>query len=72
MTDDRTIERKTVTDDGVERRETIETSDAPSTRRSKPRSNDSGRFGKGCLRPRHYGGRGATCSLLMAHIGIWD
>ena len=34
MTDDRTIERKTVTDDGVERRETIETSDAPSARQT--------------------------------------
>ena len=34
MTDNRTIQRTTVTDDGVSRRETIETDDAPSTRQT--------------------------------------
>jgi outer membrane lipoprotein SlyB len=31
MTDDRVIERKTVTDDGIERRETTETTGAPAS-----------------------------------------
>ena len=31
MTDDRIVERKTVTDDGVERHKTIETSDSPTS-----------------------------------------